>query len=497
MKKERKKSFFIRILLLIVIPLIIITIVATMSFVIYQQTISFNEFLIRGELLSKQAAHLVEMPILEQSYFDLIDAIDTISREKGVVHVHVMDTDGTIIESSNHKIRKGKSPHTSIKAFTWEEYEEEQLVHFLYPILGGVKGFTCVELSKEQMNNEVRTIFIMTMMFLFVFIGLSILISYLISRSIIKPINKLQVTFKEVSEGNLLAPIDTSRMDELGNLARSFSHTRDEIVRHINELKGKERTEKALEMAASVQLAMLPQKTPDIQGYDCAADSRVAKEVGGDFYDIIALEKEKYLILIGDVSGKGIQAALYMNVTMSIIYTVVHEFISKGGPVSSFSLLHILETLNDVLNTGMKRANFVTLFLGILDTRQHVLRFTSSGHEPGILYNPKEKKYEELKTGGQPCGVVSKGLFKNTLEEGTALIEAGTYVLFNTDGITDVCNRNSESYRKHYLERVKTIEGHESAEKIVGYILEGVKQFFEGEPQQDDITVVCLKRRPL
>jgi serine phosphatase RsbU (regulator of sigma subunit) len=494
MKRNRTRSFFLKIFLLILIPLLIIMISASISFIVYQRSIYFQEFLIRGELLTKQAASLAENPLLEENYFDLIDAIDIIIKEKDVVHVHVMDPGGTIIESSDRKIRKQKTPHTLVNSFTWEELPDENIVHFLYPVLGGAKGFTCVELSKKRMNADMTRIMIMTFVFIAIFIGISLFISYLISRSIMKPIDKLRETFYQVAEGNLSVPIDTSRTDEIGNLARSFAKTRDEIINYIEKLKGKERLEKELEMAATVQRNMLPRELPAISGYDIAADSFMAREVGGDFYDIIVIDDENLMILIGDVSGKGMPAALYMSATLSIIYGIIYEFKHSREAVSSFSLLSMLEILNNVLKSKMQRASFVTLFMGILNIKRNIFRYSSSGHDPVILYNPKTDRYKELKTLGQSCGIVKTGLFKKTLEEKTITINDQDYLIFNTDGVTEAYNKHKNLYKKQFLSNIASIQGKESAKKIITSFIKDIWAFVDEEPQHDDITLLCIKK---
>jgi serine phosphatase RsbU (regulator of sigma subunit) len=494
MKRNRANKFFFKIFLLILIPLLIIVLFASISFILYQKAIYFQEFLIRGELLTKQAAHLAENPLLEESYFDLIDAIDIIMKEKDVVHVHVMDKDGTIIESSNRKIRKQKTPHTLVNSFAWEELPGTNIVHFLFPVLGGAKGFTCVELSKKRMNAQINRIFIMTCVFIILFICIAFLVSYLISRSIIKPINNLKDTFKQVADGNLTAPIDTSRADEIGNLARSFARTRDEILKYIEKLKDKERLEKELEMAASVQRTMLPRELPAISGYDIAAESFMAREVGGDFYDIITMDDENHMIIIGDVSGKGMPAALYMSATLSIIYGIMYEFKHSGDAVVSFSLLSLLEILNNVLKSKMRRASFVTIFVGILNIKNNQFRYSSSGHDPVILYNPKTERYEELKTFGQSCGIVKTGLFKKTLEEKIVTIRKDDYLIFNTDGVTEAYNKNKDPYKKQYLTNICNIQGEESAGNVISFFTNDIRDFANQAPQHDDITLVCIKK---
>lgn len=494
MRKKQTNSFFLKIFLLILIPLSFILLVASLSFGVYQWDVLFSDLLMRGELVVKQAAHLAENPLLEESYFDLLDAIDIIMKEKDVVHVHVMDTDGTIIESSNHKIRKTKMSHSVVKTFAWIETPGNDIIHFLYPVLGGVKGFVCVELSKKRISTEIAGIHTLLTIFILLFIGISLLISYLISRSIIKPINNLKDTFKQVADGNLDVQINTSRTDEIGTLARSFAKTRDEIVKYIEELKGKERLEKELEVAAAVQRNMIPRELPSISGYDIAATSFMAREVGGDFYDIITIDRENLMIIIGDVSGKGMPAALYMSATLSIIYGIIYEFKYSRKAISTFSLLSVLEILNNVLKAKMRRASFVTLFIGILNLKNNQFRYSSSGHDPVILYNPKTERYEELKTVGQSCGIVRAGLFNKTLEEKIITIKKDDYLLFNTDGVTEAYNKNKDLYKKNYLANINNLQGEESPEGIITFLINDIRDFINKEPQHDDITLVCIKK---
>ena len=229
MKKGKRRSFFFKILFLIFIPLTITMMVISITFTIYQMNISYTELTIRGELLSKQTARLAETPLLKESYFDLIDVIDVVSREKDVLHVHVMDRDGTIIESTNRKIRKKQSPHRKVKEFRWEESKAEKLIHFLYPVMGGAKGYVCVELSIERKINEQKRMLIIVLISIVLFIGISLLISYFILRNLIRPINWLVAGTRKIAAGDLNYKVPIKTNDEIGDLAKSFNKMTEDL----------------------------------------------------------------------------------------------------------------------------------------------------------------------------------------------------------------------------------------------------------------------------
>lgn len=249
------------------------------------------------------------------------------------------------------------------------------------------------------------------------------------------------------------------------------------------------------ETAASIQMNMLPGTLPDITGYEISAVSRIAEKAGGDFYDIIQLDDDNILIMIGDTSGKEMTAVLYMNATISILYALVYGLKYSEGTLSSISLLHVLEILNNILRIKTGRGHFVTVFIGVLNIKIHQLRYTTSGHNPVILYNPETRKYKELKTNGQLCGIVKTELYKKTLEEKTESIEPGDCLIFYTNGITEALNVHKELYKKHYYESIRQIKENMSARDIVSFLLKGAEAFTHEIPQLDDITLICLKKK--
>ncbi|MBN2533630.1 MAG: SpoIIE family protein phosphatase [Spirochaetales bacterium] len=248
------------------------------------------------------------------------------------------------------------------------------------------------------------------------------------------------------------------------------------------------------ETAASIQLKMLPETLPNITGYNVDAVLRISEKAGGDFYDIVPLDDDHIFFMIGDTSGKEMTAVLYMNSTISIVYALMYKLRQNKGSFSSFSLIHILEILNNILRIKTGRGHFVTIFIAVLNTKTHQFTYATSGHNPVILYNPETTRYKELKTNGQLCGIVKTELYKKTLEEKTEYIEPGDYLIFYTNGITEAHNRGKELYKKQFYDNIEHIQSNMSAGDAVSFLLKGVEDFTRGSPPYDDITLICLKR---
>jgi sigma-B regulation protein RsbU (phosphoserine phosphatase) len=239
---------------------------------------------------------------------------------------------------------------------------------------------------------------------------------------------------------------------------------------------------------------MLPVTLPNIKGYDISAASSIAEMAGGDFYDVIPLDNDNILIMMGDTSGKEMTAVLYMNATISILYALIYKQDYHKEDLASISLLHVLEVLNRILRLKTGRGHFVTVFIGVLNTKMHRIRYATSGHNPVILFNPKTQKYKELKTNGQLCGIVKTELYKKTLEEKTEYIKPGDHLIFYTNGITGAQNNQKELYKKRFFKNIYKIKNTMSAKDSISFLVNGVKDFSDNIPQQDDITLVCLKR---
>lgn len=247
------------------------------------------------------------------------------------------------------------------------------------------------------------------------------------------------------------------------------------------ELRRARETE--LSLAAAIQHSVLPK--PD-EGSDrpvrISARMRAAKEIGGDFYDWIWRDDHKLVFVIGDVSGKGIPAALFMASTRTAIRTMI---------MSGRSVSETVEGTNRLLSENNDRCFFVTLFIGELDLGQGLLTYLNAGHEPARVI-ATDGTLSELLPGGPALGVIEDAAFAPA----TFRLRAGDTVLALTDGVTDAVSRTGERFGEARLERAAAVEADTEAAGIVERIFTAVDEFAGGELQFDDITCIVLRYEP-
>ncbi len=255
---------------------------------------------------------------------------------------------------------------------------------------------------------------------------------------------------------------------------------------HIRRITERERMAKELEIARSVQLSLLPKENPHVEGYDIAGLCIPALEVGGDYYDFVHLGNGKMGIAIGDVSGKGVPAAIYMTLTKGILQSHAEENISPR---------EVLSKVNKLMYRTIDRHSFVSMFYAILDTRNHSIRFARAGHNPAILAGHAGGKHEFLVPAGIALGLDDGEKFNASMEEREIQLRSGDLLVFYTDGFVEAVRRDSEEFGEGRLSA--TIQNHRArtASEILQNIVAEVKRFVGDVPQRDDMTMVVLKVR--
>jgi serine phosphatase RsbU (regulator of sigma subunit) len=237
---------------------------------------------------------------------------------------------------------------------------------------------------------------------------------------------------------------------------------------------------KEMDMAYQIQTDLLPKESPRIPGYDIAGMSIPARSVGGDYFDFIDAGDGKLAICLGDVSGKGMPAALLMANLQATLRSLV---LQAPGPADC------LKQANKLMfeSTGMDR--FVTLFFGLLDTNRHTLRYASAGHNPPLL----------TRQGSEPVLLEARGIILGCFEdaaykEETLSLAQGDGITVYSDGITEATGTAEEEYGLEQLKSViKSSAGVASRELNTG-IIESVRSHQGGSPQLDDMTIVTLTR---
>jgi CHASE2 domain-containing sensor protein len=246
--------------------------------------------------------------------------------------------------------------------------------------------------------------------------------------------------------------------------------------KHRSEIMGKE-----LEVARRIQESFLPQKPIEIEGYDVAANMNAAKQVGGDLYQFIKLSNEKFGIMIADVSGKGIPAALYM-------VRIVTEFKTWSQGIDKPD--EVLKKLNNELQKGAKAGLFVTVSYPIIDIKTKKVILSDGGHLPLMHYRAKEDEIvEERPTKGMPLGLIPNVEFN----EKEFSLSAGDVLVFYTDGVSEARNLKKEEYGFQRIKDVTRTNHQKDAAGILEALRNDITEFCGKAPQHDDITIIVLK----
>jgi sigma-B regulation protein RsbU (phosphoserine phosphatase) len=240
-----------------------------------------------------------------------------------------------------------------------------------------------------------------------------------------------------------------------------------------------------LQIAAEIQRNFLPETIPQTKGFDIAAKSIPAKEVGGDFFDVVPLEviqmsNTKTGVMIADVSGKGVPAALFMALSR-IVVRVTATWFKKPSEVISFA--------NPIISNNSKTGMFVTLFYGIFDNETNTLTYVNAGHNPPIVFRKGSGKIEELELTGVAVGAMDDARF----EQREINLSSGDVIVLYTDGITEALNEREEMFEVPRLIELIQKKSASSSQEIVDAIIETVFTFSGNQPQFDDITLMVVK----
>ncbi len=265
-----------------------------------------------------------------------------------------------------------------------------------------------------------------------------------------------------------------------------FQFTPDTTPSHIKRITERERMAKELEIARAVQMKLLPKENPKLIGFDIAGICIPAYEVGGDYYDFVDLGKTKIGIAIGDVSGKGVPAAIYMTLTKGILQSHAEENVSPKN---------VLSKVNRLMYKTIEKNSFVSMFYAIIDLQSKKIRYSRAGHNPVILAGLRDEKHEFLTPKGVALGLDDGGVFDAVLEEREFDLRSGDILVFYTDGFTEARNISGEEFNESRLLRSVAEAKERTAEEIISEVVRDAKKFSGDAEQHDDMTMVVVKVR--
>jgi sigma-B regulation protein RsbU (phosphoserine phosphatase) len=427
--------------------------------------------------------------------------IDQFIEIRGVAYVFVEDPEGeifghTFIPTVPPAIRstllggKGRDLHETIVATDLQLADGTDITDIAAPVLAGVAGTVHVGMDREVIQAEIVRAVVRIQSVLLLVLLTSVGLSYVWINRVVDPARVLTHHVQTVSGLDLstLKPDPTlERMasrshDEFGHLARAFMDMEAQLVtalRTRDELVG---VRKELDIAGSIQSALLPQALTAnaIAGrFDIHAVMIPAKEVGGDFYDYFLIDQERIGFVVGDVSGKGVAAALYMAVSRTLL---------RATALQGFAPHECLRIVNDRLCADTDSGLFVTITYAILDTTTGELRYATGGHPPPIVVADSGLAYEMKKAPGTVLGMMEDLDY----EEERVTLAAGDHLVLYSDGVSEAMSPTNELFGEERLVdflgtlRAATAEGANHA------VVDRVRRFADTAPQADDITVLTL-----
>ena len=324
---------------------------------------------------------------------------------------------------------------------------------------------------------------------LLVIIALGLHIAYRVSHLSIqrstRPLQLLADSADEVAKGNFHAPLPELKYgDEIHQLRDSFGNMQASLVHYIDELKDttaqKAAIESELNIARKIQMSRIPTSFPERADIDVYASMTPAKTVGGDIYDFFVRDNE-FIFCIGDVSGKGVPAALLMMVTKSLFRAYAS---AESRPD------RIVAQMNRDLSENNENCMFVTLIVGVLDMESRQLRYCNAGHEAPVLIGPEVSTLPVKPS--LPAGAFEETVYQMQ----TVDLERQSTLLFFTDGLSEAMNADDEWFgRQRILEAANLAAKTQqtSPKALIEQMTEAVHDFVGDTEQSDDLTMLCLR----
>jgi sigma-B regulation protein RsbU (phosphoserine phosphatase) len=334
------------------------------------------------------------------------------------------------------------------------------------------------ERVRESLHSLVKEQWLVTGVVAIGVILLLVLAGLWFAHAMIRPLFVMVEAVKRLAKGDFSARMNINTGDERDLLAKTFNDM-------VPQLEDRIQIRKSLEVAKEVQQNLLPQEIPNLRGFDIAAKSVYCDETGGDYFDFFPCEDEdcaRFGIVVGDVTGHGVGAALLMATARALI---------RGLVTRPENLAESLTLVNSLLSADVRDSGrFISLFFLMIEEGSGAISWVRAGHDPAILYDPATDTVEELMGPGMVLGVEEDYSY----EQVEKTIETdGTIILIGTDGIWETHNGEGEMFGKDRLSNIIRKNNHKSVGAIQDAVLEAVSDFRGDTEQEDDITIVVIK----
>jgi serine phosphatase RsbU (regulator of sigma subunit) len=313
------------------------------------------------------------------------------------------------------------------------------------------------------------------------------LAGFSLAKSITGSVHELFTGTERVRQGDFTHKIAVRSNDQLGELAGSFNQMTASIEDLLHEAAEKKRLEEELRIAHEIQMSLLPQGPLHMPGLSVTALCVPAREVGGDYYDLLPLDNHRLGVLIADVSGKGTSAALYMAELKGLVLSLsrIHE-----------SPRDLLINANKLIAEHLDARSFITMTYAVIDLQRGVMTYARAGHTP-LIYVPGggAKQARILTPDGMVLGLkIDRGeMFERLLQEDTIALGPGDLIVLFTDGISEAMNARDDCFGEGRLGQLVEAHANLPSDELRERVLREISAFVGDAPQHDDMTMILLK----
>jgi serine phosphatase RsbU (regulator of sigma subunit) len=379
----------------------------------------------------------------------------------------------------------------------WRDWETGSVEKAMLAIQVNIRDIY-ERVSSEQAQLGATSFSSIWLGFLALIAGLFVIIEFValvmglvLARSITGSVHELFAGTRRVREGDFSHKIHIRTQDQMGELADSFNQMTASIEDLLRQAEEKKRLEEELRIARSIQMSLLPRGPFVMPGLSVTALCVPAREVGGDYYDLLPLGPGRLGVLIADVSGKGTSAALYMAELKGLMLSLSRIYQSPR---------HLLIEANRIIASNLDSRSFITMTYAVVDLGQRTITYARAGHTP-LMHrigggNGAAADVRVLVPDGLVLGLQmddAGALFERLLQEETIPLRQGDLFMFYTDGISEAMNSESDCFGEARLGEIVAEHGDLPPEELRERILREIDAFVGGAPQHDDMTMILLK----
>jgi serine phosphatase RsbU (regulator of sigma subunit) len=250
------------------------------------------------------------------------------------------------------------------------------------------------------------------------------------------------------------------------------------------ELADKLTTRDEIEIAREIQTNLQPAHIPELKLLSISAYSKPARIVGGDFFNIVQPDEDKVIGILGDVSDKGISAALYAAYFQSMFESLANKNASPS------SLMH---NINNLISKRLREGDFITAVIVMFDLKEKSVTISRAGHNWPLYYHADTQSISELKPKGMSIGVLTDQLFSEHMEEQKIFFKQGDLLLLYSDGVSEATDPNNHMFELNGLKTVIKQNAHESSEALIELINRRLSDFTQGQELHDDASMMAIK----